>query len=93
LVDGLRVDKKASRDSEYTAPTESPDERSVKDIATLLARLPENQRNAVELRYMDEKTFEQIAESLNTSSQNARKIVSRAVAKLKNLVNGSGENP
>jgi RNA polymerase sigma-70 factor (ECF subfamily) len=93
LVDGLRVDKKASRDSEYTAPTESPDERSVKDIATLLARLPENQRNAVELRYMDEKTFEQIAESLNTSSQNARKIVSRAVAKLKNLVNGSGEKP
>jgi len=85
LVDGLRVDKKARRDSEL-ANTEIVDEkRSIAEVTELLARLPENQREAIELRYVDEKTFEEIAIKLETTSENARKIVSRAVAKLKSF--------
>jgi RNA polymerase sigma-70 factor (ECF subfamily) len=85
LVDGLRVDKKAKRDTEYQ--TEELDEtRSVVEVTSLISRLTENQRQAIEMRYVDEKTFEEIAASLETTSENARKIVSRAVTKLKSFV-------
>jgi RNA polymerase sigma-70 factor (ECF subfamily) len=84
LVDGLRADKKAKRDAEHTSETTANDEQQpVAEVTSLLSRLPESQRKAVELRYVDEKTFEEIAATLDTTSQNARKIVSRAVAKLK----------
>lgn len=86
LVDGLRSDQRAKRDTEYSSdagPMES--ERSIAEVTNLMSRLPKNQRKAVELRYIDEKTFEEIAASLETSSENARKIVSRAVAKLKSF--------
>jgi len=86
LVDGLRVDQRARRDAEYSAETaSSEDQRSIGDVASLMNRLPESQRRAIELRYIDEKTFEEIAASLETSSDNARKIVSRAVTKLKSF--------
>lgn len=89
LVDGLRVDKKANRDSEHQSDGYSQ-EISLAEVTNLLSRLPEGQRQAVEMRYVDEKTFEEIAASLDTTSQNARKIVSRAVAKLKAFA-GKGE--
>lgn len=86
LVDGLRSDKKAKRDSEYSQESSSSEVKpSVAEVSDLLARLPDSQRKAVELRYVDEKTFEEIAATLDTTSQNARKIVSRAVAKLKSF--------
>jgi RNA polymerase sigma-70 factor (ECF subfamily) len=86
LIDGLRIDKRAKRDAENSFVVESLEvHRSFGEVASLMGRLPENQRRAVELRYVDEKTFEEIADSLKTSSKNARKIVSRAVAKLKSF--------
>lgn len=92
LVDGLRFDKKAARDSENSTENAfAENTRSVADVSNLLARLPKDQRRAIELRYVDEKTFEEIAESLDTTSQNARKIVSRAVSKLKTLARAKGE--
>lgn len=86
LIDGLRADKKAKRDSEYQNehPTEVQ-QLSSTEVTDLLSRLPENQKRAVEMRFVDEKTFEEIASSLETTSQNARKIVSRAIAKLKTI--------
>ena len=92
LVDGLRSDKKTSRDSEMSIGNETSESaKSVAEVTNLLARLPESQRKAIELRYVDEKTFEEIAESLDTTSQNARKIVSRAVAKLKSFARAKGD--
>ncbi|HEY8278465.1 MAG TPA: sigma-70 family RNA polymerase sigma factor [Bdellovibrionota bacterium] len=44
-----------------------------------LGALPLSQRRAVELRYGEEFSFEQIAAQLETSPANARKLVSRAV--------------
>ncbi len=86
LIDGLRVDQRARRDAENSsAGGSSEEQRSFGEVASLMSRLPEGQRKAVELRYIDEKTFEEIAASLETSSENARKIVSRAVAKLKSF--------
>jgi RNA polymerase sigma-70 factor (ECF subfamily) len=92
LVDGLRVNKKAGRDSENTveaAPAEGT--RSISEVTGLLDKLPSTQRQALELRYVDEKTFEEIADTLETTSQNARKIVSRAIMKLKSFAREKGE--
>lgn len=92
LVDGLRTDKKAKRDLEFVIePMVAGSERTVAEVTDLLAHLPQDQRKAIELRYVDEKTFEEIAASLDTTSQNARKIVSRAVAKLKTFASQKGE--
>lgn len=86
LIDGLRVDQRAKRDSEFPSDLATSEQRhSIGEVASLLGRLPENQRKAIELRYIDEKTFEEIASTLETSSDNARKIISRAVAKLKSF--------
>ena len=86
LVDGLRADRRTKRDAEYSSEVGAAEgQRSIADVTDLMSRLPESQRKAIELRYVDEKTFEEIATSLETSSENARKIVSRAVARLKSF--------
>jgi RNA polymerase sigma-70 factor (ECF subfamily) len=51
-----------------------------------LSVLPEAQRTAVELRYLNELSFEEIAARLNTTPGNARQIVSRAIKGLKALL-------
>lgn len=62
------------------------------DIPDLHA-LPTEHRQAVELRYLNELSFDEIAKRLETSPANARQIVSRAVRTLKRLLQGSeGEN-
>ena len=50
-----------------------------------LTSLPEHQRMAVEMRYIDELSFEEIAGRLETSSGNVRQLVSRGVKTLKIL--------
>jgi RNA polymerase sigma-70 factor (ECF subfamily) len=92
LIDGLRADKRAKRDAEFVCEESDTAPMTTPEIAGLLSRLPENQRHAVELRFVDEKTFEEVAETLNTTSQNARKIISRAVSKLKGFAS-EGEKP
>ncbi len=56
------------------------------DLQPHLAGLPSAQRSAVELRYVNEKTFEEIASVLNTSPVNVRQLISRGVKRLKELV-------
>lgn len=92
LNDGLRAEKKARRDSENGVDDQTlNDQHTMADVTDLLSRLPENQRRAIELRYINEQTFEEIAASLETTSENARKIVSRAFAKLRSFANEKGE--
>jgi RNA polymerase sigma factor (sigma-70 family) len=50
-----------------------------------LERLSVIQKQAVELRYQQDFSFEEIAERLETSPGNARKLVSRAVRALRGL--------
>lgn len=47
--------------------------------------LPESQRLAVEMRYFDELSFEEIATRLNTTSGNVRQLVSRGLKNLKSV--------
>lgn len=55
---------------------------------TGLARLTETQRQALELRFNQGLTFAEIAEQLQTSAENSRQIISRAIRKLRKLMVG-----
>lgn len=50
---------------------------------TMLLSLNENEIKVLKLRYTDEKDFEEIAQELNTSALNIRKMISRSIKKLK----------
>ncbi len=52
--------------------------------------LPMNQKQVVGLRVYDEETFEEIAERLSMTPENARQIFSRAVKALKSLAKEDG---
>ena len=49
------------------------------DLAQLLTSLPPNQRRAIELRYLEDWSFEKIASHMNTSEGNARQLISRGI--------------
>ena len=54
-------------------------------IRTDLSGLPAPQRSAVEMRYFEELSFEEIAGRLNTTPGNVRQLVSRGIKNLKSL--------
>lgn len=56
--------------------------------AQFLNQLPDQQKIALHLRYIEEHSFEDISKSLQTSPENARQIVSRGIKRLKELFNG-----
>lgn len=58
------------------------------EIEPYLNRLPDQQREAVRMRYIDEQSFEAISAALETSPDNVRKIVSRGIKNLKSFFNG-----
>jgi RNA polymerase sigma-70 factor (ECF subfamily) len=59
-------------------------------FATHLAGLSACHRQALELRYVQEMSFGEIAEQLQTSAVNARQIVSRAIRSLRKFMTGKG---
>lgn len=90
LIDGKRkVERKKevfNFDFEQLAASEGEGEGRLASVTPLLKELPDNQQVALQMRYLDEKTFEEIAERLKTSPLNVRQIVSRGVKRLKGLV-------
>lgn len=95
LVDGKRSHKRKNEvfdfDFDQVQSAEAP-ERKVDALSPMMRHLPENQSVALQMRYVDEKTFEEIANKLKTSPLNVRQIISRGVKNLKRLVN-EGEKP
>lgn len=59
-----------------------------KDPTQFLNQLPDQQKIALHLRYIEDHSFEDISKSLQTSPENARQIVSRGIKRLKELFNG-----
>lgn len=57
-----------------------------------LELLPAAQKQAISMRVFDEATFEEIAERLSTSPDNARQLVSRALKKLRGIYALKGKN-
>ena len=57
----------------------------VKWIDSMLQHLTERQREAIDLRYMKELSYEEIAGILHITEKGSRKLVSRAILELKSL--------
>ena len=57
-----------------------------------LSPLTSHQRRAIELRYLQDWSFEKIATDLQTSSINVRQIISRAIKKLKSRLKKGGNH-
>lgn len=55
-----------------------------------LAGLPETQKAALELRYFNDLSFDEIASKLDTTPENVRKLVSRGIQNLRALFNKAG---
>ena len=53
-----------------------------------LSSLTETQRQALEFRFNQGLTFAEIAEQMQTSADNSRQIISRAIRKLRKLMKG-----
>lgn len=53
------------------------------DLAVELGSLPLTQKRAIELRYMNDWSFKQIATELETSEENIRQLISRGIKKLR----------
>ena len=64
---------------------------SFHQLEVSLESLPENQQRALRLRYLDDWTFEKIAEEIDTSPQNVRQLISRGLKKIKSSLNSQGE--
>jgi RNA polymerase sigma-70 factor (ECF subfamily) len=87
LYDHLRKSKKVSLEElkDFMLVEINPD----KVEAPVLDNLNDKAKKVMELRYMEEKSFDEIASLINTSSSNIRQIISRS---LKFLRNNRGEN-
>ena len=69
--------------AETPEPTFQPTASEAPEVS--LAALPSGQREAVEMRFEQEFSFEEIAQRLETSPANARQLVSRALRTLRGL--------
>lgn len=58
------------------------------DLAAVLSSLPHVQKRAIELRYMDDWSFEKIAEEMKTTPGGSRQNVSRGIRKIRSLLKG-----
>ncbi len=91
MIDEIRKDKKSKLiddDKDLDQILGEIFESSViSDTVLLIQKLPDSQKIALQMRYVDDKTFEEISETLKTSPENVRQIISRGIKRLKDLVN------
>lgn len=95
MIDAVRKNKKSEVTDTADFDKIAADTKKsfvIEEAASIIQQLPKVQQMAVHLRYVDDKTFEEIAESLNVSSTNVRKIISRGVLRLKQLMNQEGKS-
>lgn len=83
MIDSLRKQKRNLEDSVETDKLDflSIEYETAEELD--LSCLHSNQKQAVELRYKENLSFEEIAHQLKTTPTNVRKIVSRAIKVLK----------
>ncbi len=91
MIDGLRQRNKKHEVQDFDfdrLPQNELEEQNISDVVPFIKRLPNQQQIALQMRYVDDKTFEDIARKLKTSPLNARQILSRSVRQLKEIVRG-----
>jgi RNA polymerase sigma-70 factor (ECF subfamily) len=89
MLDTLRSQHRLQQNEESNSPhlekVPAPETPLPSEFPDLRA-LSESQRHALELRYYESLSFDEIAKKLNTSSSNVRQLVSRATRKLRFIV-------
>jgi RNA polymerase sigma-70 factor (ECF subfamily) len=92
LIDYYRKKRKEYYDVPLDGLEVTPSALRVEDKHNLDGLLPKDadlsksQRQAIELRYGEDFSFEEIADSLGTTSSNARQLVSRALKRLRKVI-------
>jgi len=61
------------------------------DLSQAISGLPHVQRRAIELRYLNEWSFEKIAEEMKTTPENTRQIISRGIKKIRTFLTGGAK--
>lgn len=95
MLDILRGQKRIHKQEELnqkaveTAIQYIPEDPS--DELPDLSKLTPQQRQAVEMRYFEDLSFDEIARQLKTSPSNVRQIVSRTIRSFKKLVKKKGD--
>ncbi len=94
MIDQLAKDKSSKHVQDFdfdqlaAAPVQSIAE--TQEVSAMIQKLSETQQHAVQMRFVDEKTFAEIAATLKTSPVNVRQIISRGVKRLRELLSGEG---
>lgn len=91
LIDHVRkrdVYQKHVTTSEVAVETYSEQDPPGRFEVRGLSSLTETQRQALEFRFNQGLTFAEIAEQLQTSAENSRQIISRAIRKLRKMMVG-----
>lgn len=83
MIDHLRKIKSIKEDSNYEFIENIQVEPNTNEQLPDLSILQGSQKEAVSYRYTDDLSFEEIADKLQTSPTNVRKLISRAIQKLK----------
>lgn len=90
LIDCLRKEKMTANSVDVDLNTlASPQEETRPEVNAILphlSELPSSQEKALKLRYVEEKTFEEIASHLNTSTVNVRQLISRGIKRIREIV-------
>lgn len=60
--------------------------QSVETLRPALNEIAPNQKLAIEMRYINEKSFDEIALALNTNAENVRQLISRGIKRIKEIV-------
>lgn len=92
LVDGWRDKKRTIEEADPDAVAKAVASEPIIEGGSLpdLSTLPTEQRRAIELRYGQDLSFEEIAKKLDTSPGNVRQLVSRAIRRLRGLMEVTG---
>ena len=81
-------------DTEYIGSHAAQDKTEPLSIGAAiseLSSLPDSQRQALELRFNNGLSFEDIGKRMKTTPSNARQISSRAIRALRKLITGKGD--
>ncbi len=97
IVDSMRKMKKSIKtlpinEEILTQNLDVAENNKIAILEPMLGNLPENQKKALTLRYLEDWTFEDIAQILQTSPANSRKLISRGIKSIKNTFSKMGES-
>lgn len=81
-----------SEEAVYAYAEPVSDDAPMHAVTAEMTKLNQNQRRAIELRFNQGLTFEEIAEQMQTSADNARQLISRAIRKLRGLITDKEEH-